>query len=274
MMQPHEDRVVAELKELTEKLVKLRQFITSSSIFRELPADEQARLKTQEFHMSMTLPERMKRLAVDERGYPVPWFVAWQDGKPEFRASCGAKFVAAIRQKLCWVCGERLGVNVCFVAGPMCGINRTSSEPPSHLECARWSAQNCPFLSNPRMVRREDEQLNNANLRENAAGLALTRNPGVAMLWITRQFEVFDDGSGKYLIQMGEPESVEWWAHGREATRAEVEASVESGLPNLEAIARQQRGGSEALAKCVARFQRFLPLADRQLTSSSQEATL
>jgi len=28
---------VAELKELTEKLVKLRQFITSSSIFRETP---------------------------------------------------------------------------------------------------------------------------------------------------------------------------------------------------------------------------------------------
>ena len=53
MMQPHEDRVVAELKELTEKLVKLRQFITSSSIFRELPADEQARLKTQEFLMSV-----------------------------------------------------------------------------------------------------------------------------------------------------------------------------------------------------------------------------
>ena len=38
MMQPHEDRVVAELKELTEKLVKLRQFITSSSIFRETPS--------------------------------------------------------------------------------------------------------------------------------------------------------------------------------------------------------------------------------------------
>jgi len=52
-MQPHEDRVVIEQKELAEKLIKLRQFISSSSIFKKLPADEQARLKTQEFHMSM-----------------------------------------------------------------------------------------------------------------------------------------------------------------------------------------------------------------------------
>ena len=32
------------------------------------------------------LPARLHFLPVDERGYPVPWFVAWRDGKPEFRA--------------------------------------------------------------------------------------------------------------------------------------------------------------------------------------------
>lgn len=207
------------------------------------------------------LPARMAGLPLDERGYPVPWFVAWQDGKPEFRAMDGRKFARAIREKLCWVCGERLGVNVCFVAGPMCGINRTSAEPPSHLECARWSARNCPFLTNPRQVRREDEVLNNANLREDSAGIALTRNPGVAMLWITRQFEVFNDGSGKPLIQMGEPDSVEWFACGKPAAREQVQASIDSGLPNLEAVARTQNGGLEALAKYVERFQRWIPNA-------------
>ena len=205
------------------------------------------------------LPLRMAHLPVDDRGYPVPWFVAWVDGKPEFRAMDPKKYVRALREKLCWVCGNQLGVHVCFVAGPMCGINRTSSEPPSHLECARWSARNCPFLSNPRQVRREDEVINNANLRENAPGCALTRNPGVAMLWITRQFEVFNDGKGGMLIQMGEPEGVEWYAYGRPATRQEVQASIDSGLPNLEAIARTQEGAMEELRKYVARFQQYLP---------------
>jgi hypothetical protein len=205
------------------------------------------------------LPERMRALPIDDRGYPVPWFVAWHDGKPEFRAMDGEKFVRAVREKLCWVCGGRLGTRVCFVAGPMCGINRTSSEPPSHLECARWSAVNCPFLSNPRMVRREDEEINNARFRDNAAGLAIARNPGVAMLWITRQFEVFDAGKGRPLIQMGEPESVEWFACGRQATREEVNYSIESGLPNLEAMARLERGGVEVLNRMVSRFERWLP---------------
>lgn len=205
------------------------------------------------------LPYRMAALPIDERGYPVPWFVAWVDGKPEFRAMDRTKFFRAIREKLCWVCGERLGVNVCFVAGPMCGVNRTSSEPPSHLECARWSARNCPFLSNPKMVRREDDEINNAKFRENASGLAIARNPGVAMLWITRQFEVFPDGKGGTLIQMGEPESVEWWACGRPASRGEVQSSVDSGLPNLEAVAKLEKGGLEFLQAAVTRFEMWLP---------------
>jgi hypothetical protein len=57
-MQPHEERVIAERKELEDKLIKLRVFIGSGGlepnpIYSKLPADEQARLKTQEFHMSM-----------------------------------------------------------------------------------------------------------------------------------------------------------------------------------------------------------------------------
>lgn len=208
----------------------------------------------------VSLPERMRRLPVDDRGYPVPWFVAWVYGKPEFRAMDPAKFVYAIKKKACWVCGEPLGVNLCFVAGPMCGINRTSSEPPSHLECARWSARNCPFLSNPKMVRREDETINNDSTRERVAGFAITRNPGVAMLWVTREYEVFrPEQTGGYLIQMGEPDRVEWLAHGRLATRQEVQASIDSGLPNLEAMARLEKGGLEALAAAVKRFERFLP---------------
>lgn len=206
------------------------------------------------------VPRRMASLPIDERGYPVPWFVAWHDGKPEFRAMDPESFVKAIRQKLCWVCGERLGVNLCFVAGPMCGINRTSSEPPSHAECARWSARNCPFLNNPRMVRREDEEISNAGMFEQSAGTSIARNPGVAMLWFTRNYEIFNNPGAKLpLIQMGEPDSVEWYAFGRIATRAEVIESIESGLPALEAIARAEPDGLEALLRYRRRFEKWVP---------------
>lgn len=108
------------------------------------------------------------------------------------------------------------------------------------------------------MVRREDEQVNNDRLRENAAGIALTRNPGVAMLWVTRQYEVFWAGKGP-LVQMGDPERVEWFCEGRFATRAEVEKSVAGGLPSLMAIAAQEYGGIEELGRAIDQFHQYLP---------------
>jgi hypothetical protein len=208
-------------------------------------------------HDPTTLPENMRHLPVDERGYIVPFFVAWMGGKPEFRAMDPEKWLRCVKRNLCWVCGGRLGARITFVIGPMCGINRTTSEPAGHLECARWSAKNCPFLARPHMVRREDE-LSDA-LKENVAGYQIDRNPGVMALWTTRTFKIFNDGQGKPLIQIGEPESIEWYAEGRPATRAEIEESVRTGLPNLEALARLEKGGMAFLEKQKHRFEVLLP---------------
>lgn len=188
------------------------------------------------------MPPRIAKLPLDKRGYPVPWFVAWQNGEPEFRAMDGQKFARAVRERLCWVCGEPLGVHMTFPIGPMCALNRTIGEPPSHHECASWSARNCPFLSRPHMVRREDEAINNELLAEQSGGASLARNPGAICLWTTRSFRIFKStgGASGYLIEIGEPERVEWFAQGRPATRAEAVASIESGLPTLEAMCDQE----------------------------------
>lgn len=204
------------------------------------------------------LPARMSTLPIDERGYPVPWFVAWQNGKPEFRAMDTQKWIRAVQQRRCWVCGGPLGRHVAFVAGPMCGLNRTSAEPPSHLECAEWSARNCPFLSRPHMVRREDAVINTESLKDRGAGIPIERNPGVAMVWVTTSYRVFDDGKGRPLIEMGPADRVLWYAEGRLATRAEVAASVDSGLPRLRDVARQE-GAEAALNQAVIAFTRVWP---------------
>jgi hypothetical protein len=212
-----------------------------------------------------TMPRSIKALPTDDRNYPVPWFVEWidVDGKrvPEFRAMNASRWKRAIQQNLCWVCGEpkKAKDGHVFVAGPMCGINRTSAEPSCHPACARWSAKNCPFLARPHMVRREDEQINNDTLTEAAAGIALPRNPGVALVWFTPTFRVFADPNGKPLIEMGEPTLVEFYAEGRPATRAEVLASVESGYPLLADVAVTQPGGLAALRQVRERFERLVP---------------
>lgn len=184
------------------------------------------------------LTERLKKLPVDERGYPVPFFVAWPDGKPEFRMADPVKWKLCYRDRLCWVCGERLGRFMAFTIGPMCLINRTTADPPAHVECAEWSVKGCPFLSKPQMVRREDE-FTEANGVE-PAGLMIKRNPGVTAIYITRSYKLFPDGTGRALIKIGDPITVTWWKEGRTATRAEVDSAIETGLPFLKEQCRDQ----------------------------------
>jgi hypothetical protein len=207
------------------------------------------------------VPERIARLPVSPSGYFVPWFVWWKDdGTPDFRVIAPGKVEAAYHQRRCWVCGDRLGRHLSFVAGPMCGINRTSAEPPSHRDCAIFAAVACPFLSQPKM-RRNDKGL--PVDRVNNEG-ALDRNPGVSMVWTTGSYKPFTvnttTGGKGNLFTMGEPEEVLWFCKGRAATREEVMASVDSGMPLLRAPARLEGRDAEAeLDRLYAAFLKVLP---------------
>lgn len=213
-----------------------------------------------------TMPARIKRLPVDRRGFPVPWFVQWfrdgqpsepREGEPDFRVADMRKMSRAIKERRCWCCGETLGVHLAFVIGPMCAINRTISEPPNHLECAEFSAKGCPFLSRPRMRRNEKDVPEQG---QEPAGHGLKRNPGVACVWVTRGYRLFRPHAGNpgVLFALGAPEKVLWFAEGREATRAEVMASINGGLPALKEIAAQE--GPSALIALQSSITRAIPL--------------
>jgi hypothetical protein len=205
----------------------------------------------------LDMPERIAQLPRDHRGFPIPWFVSTlEDGSRDFRVADGSKAMRAARKNLCWICGKPGWRKMTFVVGPMCAINRTSSEPPSHGDCARFAARACPFLARPRMKRNE------RNLPEGSvepAGQMIRRNPGVALLWHVTRFGVFPDGRGGFLFDMLEPTGgVEWFAEGRPAMRAEVEHSITTGLPALREVALQD--GPEGLAELERRRLAILPL--------------
>lgn len=209
---------------------------------------------------AIAMPARIKRLPISPTGFPVPWFVHWEDGVPEFRMLGKNKIADAWRRKLCWVCGEPLGRIAAMTLGPMCAINRTISEPPSHRDCAVYSAIACPFLSNPRMRR------NSEGLPDHVppAGMGIERNPGAVAVWMTRGYRPLKAPIGQpgVLFTFDDPTEVLWFAHGRAATRQEVEASIDSGLPELEAIAIQEgRGALQDLRRLRTEVTRYLPSA-------------
>lgn len=79
--------------------------------------------------------------------YPVPFIVKWIDGKPDFRVVDPEKWERCVREKLCSICGFRLGEISFIVGGPVTGKRYLFFDPPMHKKCAEFSAEVCPYVS-------------------------------------------------------------------------------------------------------------------------------
>jgi hypothetical protein len=206
------------------------------------------------------MPPRIARLPRNRQGFPIPWFVAdLPDGTRDFRIASEEKQINALRFGLCWVCGGKRGAFAAFTIGPMCAVNRISAEPPAHRDCGVYSSVVCPFLSTPGLRRRENGKPD--SLVE-AAGVAILRNPGVVLVWVTRTFRVFRPqlGARGVLCRLGDPTDLLWFAEGRTATRAEVLASMESGLPALQAACEQDDNPQHSLQVLDGEYRKALAL--------------
>jgi hypothetical protein len=83
-------------------------------------------------------------------------------------------------------------------------------------------------------------------------------------LWTTRNYHLFNDGHGTPLIHIGEARVLEWFCEGRLATRAEVAASVDGGVPSLMEMAEAQdkaegAGAVKALTTMLAAYTACYP---------------
>lgn len=200
------------------------------------------------------LPPRMARLPISSTGFPVPKFVHWTDGVPDFRVIEPGWVAKCFNARLCWICGEPLGRFLTFVIGPMCAVNRVSSEPPSHRECALYAAKACPFLSQPRMRRNEK------GLPEDGytAGNAVMHNPGVSLVYTAHDYKPISDGKGGVLFELGKPVTCEFYRESRLATREEVLGAIDKGLPILKDMAQSE--GREAVTELNKRISEAMEL--------------
>lgn len=178
----------------------------------------------------------LANLPKDKRGYIIPWFVtATNDkGDPDFVHISPSRTVEAWHRGSCWICGGSMfEQRRTFVLGPMSLFSRVCTEPPMHLDCARFAVVTCPFMVNP----------NRKRIDKNATvpGLPLDRNPGVTLVYTAKHFrtEVTDN----ILYHLGPHHRIEAWKEGRRATLYEFTQSVDTGIEELRT---KVRPGQEA----------------------------
>ncbi|SOC21379.1 hypothetical protein [Thalassospira xiamenensis] len=95
------------------------------------------------------LPPKMMHMKRDKRGFPIPFvqFIVPETGEPDFRVVDQSKAAKAIAQRLCAICGKKMGAHVFFIGGPKCVENGYFIDGPVHLECGQFALRTCPHLA-------------------------------------------------------------------------------------------------------------------------------
>ena len=182
------------------------------------------------------IPERIKKLPINEIGFPVPWFVQWfvdgvfsepGIGTPDFRITDQRKrYRSNLRQ--CWICGELLDEFKAFVVGSKVTITRVNDEPPNHRECAIFALKACPFIAIPSMRR------NRKNMPMIMDVETEVPHSSIYVMWLTKAVSAVPwHGATETLYMLGDPEEVLWFAEGKLASRFKVTQAIDRDLLEL-----------------------------------------
>ncbi len=193
--------------------------------------------------MPLDLPPMPPRIAVlprDHRGYPIPWFCERQDPHADLGRAAAGKRDLAYRQKRCWICGQHLGVFLCFPVDAGQTLTRLSQLPPSHLACAAFAAVACPRIVSP----------------PPAPGDV----PPVMALWSTKSCLHRTKGQNVW-FEMGEPGAINWYCRGRAATKVEATESLAAAMRVLSAAAALE--GFDSEVELLTACQAVLPMLPR-----------
>jgi len=189
--------------------------------------------------MKIAIPDRMRHLKIDARGYPIPCMVVIDKaGKPHFAINDEQKRFRVIRNDLCSICGTKLFRGRWFVGGALSAFHPEGAfiDPPMHSECAHFALQVCPYLASPRYsaeIGVAKAKANAAALTDNMIIVDPTMMPGrphsdmFIALMTTRPIDVFDNLN----LKPKPPYNVvEYWRRGQRLPDQEGAALVREAL--------------------------------------------
>ena len=145
---------------------------------------------------SIEIPQFVSHLKIADNGYPIPFFVAYREGKPDFRLLDARKYKHCLEQGLCAICGKKnIKESLYFIAGPQGMANGISTDAPMHKVCAEYSLRVCPHLALEKAERREKDVSHLSN------PAMVKEKPPVIFLVRTKRFEIIRNPHGGVLLK-------------------------------------------------------------------------
>ncbi len=154
------------------------------------------------------MPVPVAMLPRDARGFPIPFFAPWRDGKPVFAVADERKRAQCATQRLCWICGQPLFDRIAFVGGPQAAENRSFGDPASHVECAVYAVQVCPFIADPNYRARAFSE------GTDAVPGQIDAKPDRTCVYVTHGYKVLRFPNGDWLLRADPATEVQWWKDG------------------------------------------------------------
>jgi hypothetical protein len=182
------------------------------------------------------IPDRMKHLEKDHRGYPIPWTVFRDnDNKPHFTINDTLKVMRCKSEDLCAICGFKLLRGRWFVGGPGSAIHPNGAyiDPPLHHECMTFAVCTCPYLISAKYTKRIDSgTLDPAKAKGVVAFLDPTLDPTRPKLFIAVMAIGQNETPNGYLVPKRPYRRMEFWKDG--VLLGEFDAKqIAGGMPDI-----------------------------------------
>lgn len=187
---------------------------------------------------SVPVPKKMRALARDRRGYPVPFIILRDtDGRPHYTINDSVRHRKCLTEMRCPICGTRLDKPFWLVGGPLSVFHEHGAflDTGLHYECMRYALQVCPYLAAPVYSGRIDTVT--IKPEKTPPGCQVLLDPTMIperpalFVAVAANAQKVNYGGIMATIQPERPyKAIEYWQRGQQITEADAMPLVESAL--------------------------------------------
>lgn len=178
---------------------------------------------------SVPIPELMKDLELDKRGYPIPYIVLKdKNGISHFAINDDRVVEQCIEKDLCSICGKKLNEDKWMIGGPLSTFHPmgTFIDIPVHHQCGKYALQVCPYLAVTVYHAKTDVEKIDSEKFDNAYFINPTQSKDRVPFFVFSHisgYSIRRPRFGERFIYPNKPYlNLEYWNAGKEITQEEV----------------------------------------------------